>query len=111
MNPHKVARLLAEIGGIGVRSGCHCSHILIKHLLKTPPFFQKLQKIIVTLFPKLELPGVVRISLGIENTEADIDTVINVLEEIGRNKKEQNPKNIKQQIKDFIRTIEQRVYS
>ena len=114
MNPHKVAKLLAEIGGIGVRSGCHCSHILIKHLLKTPPFFQKLQKIIVTLFPKIELPGMVRISLGIENTEADIDTCISVLEEIARNKKERihyPNENIKQQLEDFIKTVEHKVYS
>jgi selenocysteine lyase/cysteine desulfurase len=114
MNPHKVAKLLAETGGIGVRSGCHCSHILIKHLLKIPLFVQKLQRIIVTLFPKIELPGMVRISLGIENTEAEIDTFINVLEEIARNKKEKIHypyENIKQQIEDFIKTVEQRVYS
>lgn len=114
MNPHKVAKLLAETGGIGVRSGCHCSHILIKHLLKIPRWVQKLQRIIVTLFPKIELPGMVRISLGIENTEAEIDTCISVLEEIARGKKEkiQYPhENIKPQIEDFIKTVEQSVYS
>ena len=113
MNPHKVAKLLAEIGGIGVRSGCHCSHILIKHLLKIPPFVQKLQRIIVTLFPKIELPGMVRISLGIENTEVDIDAFINVLKEIARGKKEKVHypcENIKQQIEDFIKTVDQKVY-
>ncbi len=114
MNPHKVARLLAEIGGIGVRSGCHCSHILIKHLLKTPPFLQKLQRIIVILFPKIELPGMVRISLGIENTEAEIDTCINVMDEIARGKKEKIAypgENIKQQMKELLKTAGTRVYS
>jgi selenocysteine lyase/cysteine desulfurase len=114
MNPHKVAKLLAETGGIGVRSGCHCSHILIKHLLKIPHWAQKLQRIFVTLFPKIELPGMVRISLGMENTETDIDTFINVLEEIARSKKEKIHypiENIKQETEDFIKTVEQEVYS
>jgi selenocysteine lyase/cysteine desulfurase len=114
MNPHKVAKLLAEIGGIGVRSGCHCSHILIKHLLKIPLWAQKLQRIIVILLPKFELPGMVRISLGIENTEAEIDTCVSVLEEIARGKKEKTHypyENIKQQLEDFIKTVEQKVYS
>jgi selenocysteine lyase/cysteine desulfurase len=114
MIPHKVAKLMAEIGGIGVRSGCHCSHILIKHLLKIPLFAQKLQRIFVTLFPKIELPGVVRISLGIENTVADIDSCISVLEEIARGKKEKITypyENIKHQIDDFIKTAEQKVFS
>jgi selenocysteine lyase/cysteine desulfurase len=113
MNPHKVAKLLAEIGGIGARSGCHCSHILIKHLLKIPLWVQKLQRIFVILFPKIELPGMVRISLGIENTEADIDTCLNVLEEISRGKKEKfhySYENIDHQMEDFIKTVEKKVY-
>jgi selenocysteine lyase/cysteine desulfurase len=114
MNPHKVAKLLAEIGGIGVRSGCHCSHILIKHLLKIPLWAQKMQRIVVTLFPKIELPGMVRISLGVENAEADIDTCINVLKEIAHSKKAKIHypcENIKQQIEEFKKTVEQKVYS
>jgi selenocysteine lyase/cysteine desulfurase len=86
-----IAEKLAYRGGIGVRGGCHCAHILIKHLLKIPPFVQKLQKVIVTLFPNMELPGVVRVSLGIENTEQDIDEVINALKQI-RNKPQPNHK-------------------
>jgi selenocysteine lyase/cysteine desulfurase len=113
INPHKVAKLLAELGGIGVRSGCHCSHILIKHLLKIPRWAQKFQRIFVILFPKIELPGLVRISMGIENTEAEIDTCISVLKEIALSKKEKTPypvENIKQQIEDFIQTVKQKVY-
>jgi selenocysteine lyase/cysteine desulfurase len=74
-----VAKELAEKGGIGVRYGCHCAHILIKHLLKVSPSLERFQKLIVTLFPVLKLPGVVRISLGIENSIEDIDTLIEVL--------------------------------
>ena len=114
LDPHKVARLLAETGGIGVRSGCHCAHILIKHLLKVSPFLQKFQRIIVTLFPKIELPGMVRISLGIENTEGEIDTCINVLHEIARSKNEKIEypfENIKQQMKELLKTALEKVYS
>ena len=56
----------------------------------------------------------VRINLGIENMETDIDTFINVLEEIARGKKKKilYPfENIKQQIEDFINTVDQRIYS
>ena len=79
-----VARDLAERGGIGVRSGCHCAHMLIKRLIKINPFLERLQGLMLMLFPKLSLPGLVRISLGIENSQADIDTLIRVLEMIAR---------------------------
>ena len=34
---NRVAKELAEQGGIGVRYGCHCAHLLIKRLLNIPP--------------------------------------------------------------------------
>jgi selenocysteine lyase/cysteine desulfurase len=78
--PSKVARYLAQEGGIGVRSGCHCAYLIIKHLLHISPFLEQVQRLIQILFPKFRFLGVVRVSLGIENTEADIDTLIRVLE-------------------------------
>ena len=73
-----------------------------------------MQRIVVTLFPKIELPGMVRISLGIENTMAEIDICINVLKEIALGNKEKIHypcENIKQKIEDFNKTVEQKVYS
>lgn len=78
----RVARELAEQGGIGVRSGCHCAHLLIKRLLHISPLLELLQGLIVSLFPQVTLPGLTRVSLGIENTAAEIDTLIGVLEKI-----------------------------
>ena len=78
------ARDLAERGGIGVRSGCHCAHMLIKRLLHIHPFLERLQGVMLMVFPKLSLPGLVRISLGIENSQTDIDTLIQVLGTIAR---------------------------
>ena len=77
--PSKVARHLALEGGIGVRHGCHCAHLIIKHLLHISPFLEQFQRLIQILFPKFRFLGVVRVSLGIENTEDEIDTLIRVL--------------------------------
>lgn len=82
----KVARELAY-RGIGVRSGCHCAHMLIKHLLQIPPFLEKFQGVIIRLFPKLSLPGVVRVSMGIGTTKEDIFALVKALHEIANGKK------------------------
>jgi len=82
--PEKVAKILTERGGIGVRGGCHCAHLLVKHLVGVPPFLEQFQGFLLRLFPKLDLPGILRVSLGIENTKEEIDTFINVMKEIAK---------------------------
>lgn len=52
------------------------------HILKVSPLLEKFQRLIQTLFPKVRLPGLVRVSLGIENCEADVDTLLQVLGKI-----------------------------
>ncbi len=79
---NRVARELSECGGIGVRSGCHCAHILVKHLVGVTPLLERFQHFMLTLFPGLNLPGLVRVSMGIENSEEDVDTLIRVLSQI-----------------------------
>ena len=121
MMPSKLARELSLRSGIGVRFGCHCSHIIIKHLLKVPPFLERFQRLLVTLFPKLKLPGLLRVSLGIENTEEEVDTLIRVLSEIAQNSENKTDKNssitklsreeAQKQMKDFIKAAALRVYS
>ncbi|MBV5349413.1 aminotransferase class V-fold PLP-dependent enzyme, partial [bacterium] len=107
----KVGKELALFGGIGVRSGCHCAHITVKHILQVGPGLEKFQKLIVTLFPKLSLPGVVRVSLGIENSEADIDRLIQMLGIIVDKSQSSSKKEVKQQMNDFVRAVAERVYS
>ncbi len=80
--PSKVARQLALEGGIGVRSGCQCAHIIIKRLLHISPFLESFQRLIQTLFPKFRFLGLVRVSLGIENSQEDFDKLIQVLGKI-----------------------------
>ena len=70
-----VARDLAERGGIGVRSGCHCAHMLIKRLLHIHPFLERFQGLMLMVIPETQPAGLVRISLGIENSQNDIDTI------------------------------------
>lgn len=105
-----VANELAERFGIGVRYGCHCAHILIKHLLGVGPKLQRFQRILARLFPNLRFPGVVRVSLGIGNNEQDVDKLIRALVTIAE--KPSPPKSdIQKQLKNFISGVSKRVYS
>jgi len=106
-----VAKKLAEQGGIGVRYGCHCSHILVKHLLNISPFLERFQRLIATLFRKVNFPGLARVSFGIENSKEDIDTLIHVLDKIARKPRPLPSKDLKKQMNEFTRAAVQRVYS
>jgi len=108
---HTVARNLAARGGIGVRSGCHCAHLTVKRMLGVPPWAERLQAVILTVPRRFELPGVVRVSLGIENSEEDVDTLIHALDGIARRPKCGSPeKNVKQQMDEFSKAAARRVY-
>lgn len=119
---HTVAKELADRGGIGIRFGCHCAHVLVKWLLNVPPWLEKFQKVMVTVFPGVQLPGVARISIGIENTESDIDSLVEGLHKIKRDKDKKqesdkedvsmiSKKDIRKQIEEFIAAAAGRVYS
>jgi selenocysteine lyase/cysteine desulfurase len=108
--PGRVAGELAERGGIGVRYGCHCAHLLIKRLVGVPPLLEQLQGLILRLFPRVALPGVVRVSLGIENSAEDVDTLIRVLGEIARQPKAGAQTNVRRQMDDFTTAAARRVY-
>jgi selenocysteine lyase/cysteine desulfurase len=125
MMANQVGPRLAERGGIGVRFGCHCAHIIIKRLLGVGPFLERFQYLIVTLFPNVKLPGVTRVSLGIENTQEDVDTLIDVLSKITpqkQNEKDQHtafqqnetllysPREVRRQIDDFVKATARKIY-
>ena len=98
--------------GVGVRYGCHCSHLLVKRLHKIPPFLERVQWAIVSLFPQMELPGVVRASLGIENTKQDIDALVTALGEIVTPAKGPPRENsFRTRLNGFVQTAAGRVYS
>jgi selenocysteine lyase/cysteine desulfurase len=108
--PHQVAQELAERGGIGVRSGCHCAHLLVKRVLGIPPLVERLQGVIVTLFSRIELPGVVRMSLGIENSAEDVDALLEVLGQIARQPRPGVERDVRGEMDEFARTAARRVY-
>ncbi len=118
----RLAAELAERGGIGVRAGCHCAHMLVKHVLNVSPFLENLQRLILTLFRHMALPGVTRLSLGIQNTPAEVDRLIAVLGEIARvppgkignpfaDKSKQPKTEIEQQMQAFVQAAAKRVYA
>jgi selenocysteine lyase/cysteine desulfurase len=108
MMPHRVARALAEQGGIGVRYGCHCAHLLIKRLLGVPPWAEKLQHLLLTLSSRMSLPGVVRISFGIQNTKEDVDAFLEVLSKL---KKSRRSKDMRLRMDHFTHAATQRIYA
>lgn len=102
-----VAEALAA-RGIGIRSGCHCAHLLVKRVLHIPSVLEQFQGVILTLFPKLSLPGVDRVSLGLENTAEDVSALLAALAEIAQQPKTQ-PK-FGAQLDTFAATVAQYVY-
>lgn len=119
-----IASELAIKGGIGIRFGCHCAHILVKRMLGVGPKLEQFQRILVTVFPRLQLPGVLRVSLGIGNSEEEIDTFIRVFGEIAEEKMgtksnrnkviyqkpELTKTEVKKQIKEFVNAATEKVY-
>ncbi len=81
--PHNLAvRELAEEGAIGVRDGCFCAHLLGKQLMHIHPLRERLADLFTLLFPVSGspiLPGMIRVSIGLENDEEDIDHFLNML--------------------------------
>jgi selenocysteine lyase/cysteine desulfurase len=108
---NRVAKELAERGGIGVRSGCHCAHLLIKRLLNIPPALEQFQGVILTLFKQVSLPGLTRVSLGIENSTEEIDTLIQVLRNIAAQPQSGSDGNVQRRINEFAEAAIQRVYA
>lgn len=84
--PHnRIAQELAEEGGIGVRCGCFCTHLLVKALMHIHPLRSLAGDLGVLLAPRFTsplLPGLVRLSLGLENEPAEIDTCLQTLQRI-----------------------------
>jgi len=84
--PHNlVAKELTEEGGIGIRNGCFCAHILIQQLLKVNAFRTYGSILLAMLLPEMTdmiLPGIIRMSFGIENNEKEVKHFIQILKQI-----------------------------
>ena len=82
--PHAlVAAILGYEGGIGVRNGCFCAQSYVAHLLgrgirPAPSLLEPASG------RRADRPGMVRISLGVYNTAADVDALAEMLHRIAR---------------------------
>ncbi len=112
-SPKGTARMLALRGGIGVRYGCHCAHIIVKKQLKITPPLEKVQKLVLQGFPKIQLQGMVRASLGLENTEEEVNHFLQALKEIAEKSKEDTKvgkKEAEEEVKRFVEESTKRVF-
>ncbi len=81
--PHeKVSGILSAEGGIGVRNGCFCAHIYVKHLLGVNHEEEQALKEQIMSGNKTHIPGMVRASFGCYNNREDVDRFITLLERI-----------------------------
>jgi selenocysteine lyase/cysteine desulfurase len=80
--PHAlVAAILGYEGGIGVRNGCFCAQSYVAHLLGLPA--ERARRPAANLAAeRADRPGMVRLSLGVYNTRADVDALATMLERI-----------------------------
>lgn len=80
----EVAAILANEWGVGVRSGCFCAHQYVAQLLGiSDEDSQEARERMVTGLP-VDLPGMVRASLGVASSRADIDRLVEGLQAIAR---------------------------
>jgi selenocysteine lyase/cysteine desulfurase len=124
--PATIARKLALNGGMGVRFGCLCAHLIIKQLAGFTPLQEKIQRLFVKLIPIFNLQGIIRASFGIQNTEADVDALVAELQRITTKtgKVQQgsplihngipvrllSKKEVKRQVREFIEEAERVVF-
>jgi selenocysteine lyase/cysteine desulfurase len=84
--PHNVAvRRLAEAGAVGARNGCFCVNMYVKRLLGVGRLKDALAHVGLALFPRLMerfLVGLVRVSFGLYNTEAEVERFLAALDRL-----------------------------
>ena len=78
----KAAAILGFEGGIGVRNGCFCAHPYILRLLDVQDDVYQTFKQRVLNHDRSDMPGLIRISFGCYNTEADVDALVAMVERI-----------------------------
>jgi selenocysteine lyase/cysteine desulfurase len=81
------AKELSERAGIGVRDGCFCAHFISRELAGIHPIrtlIGALGLYVARDFFREILPGLVRVSFGLENDKHDVDALIEALGHISR---------------------------
>ncbi len=88
--PHDlVASILSHEAAIGVRNGCFCSHPFVMQLIGVSTSEARAFRQRVRAGDRQEIPGAVRVSFGLYNTEEEVDRVLALLKRIAEGKWEQ----------------------
>ena len=128
--PHNLAaKELAEYGGIGIRSGCFCAHILVQQILNVQQIRilgAEMTSIIIPEKTRMCTPGLLRVSFGIENDENDVNILMKTIGTILKQLRSQINKLLsytyngtlfvpktktEERIKAFVKLIAKKVYS
>ncbi len=78
----KVAAILGYEYGIGVRNGCFCAHPYILHLLKIDQVEAGRVRDDMLNGNRQDMPGLIRMSFGLYNSEEDINSLVDGLQAI-----------------------------
>jgi cysteine desulfurase / selenocysteine lyase len=81
----QVASALGHEYGIGVRSGCFCAHLGVMHLLNLTAPEADQARARMRLGMLEGVPGAVRVSLGLQNSSAEVDRLMLALRELVAN--------------------------
>ena len=81
-----VGAILSYEWGIAVRHGCFCAHPLIKNLLKVSAEVESHFEAEILEGKRNNVPGAVRASLGIHNTDGDVARLIKAVSQIAEGK-------------------------
>jgi selenocysteine lyase/cysteine desulfurase len=84
VNHALAAAALGWEAGVGVRHGCFCAHPFIAHLLDLDPEEHARMMDRVLMQDRSAIPGLVRMSFGLYNTEADVDVACGAIESLLR---------------------------
>lgn len=82
----EIAAILAYEWGVGVRSGCFCAHQYVAHLLGISDDDSQEARERLSHGLHVDLPGMVRASLGIATSYEDIDRLVDGLRAIVKGK-------------------------
>jgi cysteine desulfurase/selenocysteine lyase len=80
----EVATVLSHEWGVGVRKGCFCAHLYVTHLLGISDAVSSETFKRLTAGIQVDMPGMVRASIGIGNNKDDIDRLASGLLAISR---------------------------
>jgi hypothetical protein len=90
--------------------------MLVKRMLGVSRPLAQFQRFMVKAFPRLSLPGVARVSLGLGNTPEDIDALLDALGRISRQsatvdnpfRRQKTP--VQGEMEAFAKAVADRVY-